>query len=185
MFCCASCVYAISSSITLTAPEVKKHRRIFTLMAERDREAALRLGRAIQVRRAELGLKRRQLHEAAGISYPYLSEIENGSKEPSPQRLRAIAEALQTTPEELLARGAELSLASEDALPGAVVPAVSHAPERSYFALTQANGPSEPSASLSPDPSSGEVADAVQDAIVWWSTNELPRLVRQEVDRYL
>src|SRR3954447_2344209 len=115
----------------------RAHSRQSTLMADRDLEAARRLGRAIRVRREQLDLKRRQLHEAAGISYPYLSEIENGAKEPSPQRLRAIAEALQTTPEELLARGAALPLEPNEVTPERSEP---DSPEaRSAFALSVAN----------------------------------------------
>ena len=36
------------------------------------------LGKAIELRRIELGLKRRELAERARLSYPYISEIENG-----------------------------------------------------------------------------------------------------------
>lgn len=52
------------------------------------------LGKAIELRRIELGLKRRELAERARLSYPYISEIENGVKEPSAKALRQIAEAL-------------------------------------------------------------------------------------------
>ncbi len=53
------------------------------------------LGRAVELRRTELGLKRRELAERARLSYPYISEIENGVKEPSAKALRQIAEALE------------------------------------------------------------------------------------------
>ena len=53
------------------------------------------LAKAIVLRRTELGLKRRQLAERSHLSYPYISEIENGSKEPSAKALRQIAEALE------------------------------------------------------------------------------------------
>ena len=43
------------------------------------------------------------LAEASGLSYPYLSEIENGRKQPSTSALTAIAEALEMNPSELLA----------------------------------------------------------------------------------
>ena len=52
------------------------------------------LGRAIQLRRVEMGMKRRELAIEAGLSYPYVSEIENGQKEPSAKALRQLAEAL-------------------------------------------------------------------------------------------
>ncbi len=53
------------------------------------------LGRAIQVRRAELGLKRKDLARSAALSYPYLSELETGSKAPSARALGQLAEALR------------------------------------------------------------------------------------------
>ena len=41
---------------------------------------------AIAVRRTELGLKRKDLAERSSLSYPYVSELENGTKEPSAAR---------------------------------------------------------------------------------------------------
>ncbi len=35
------------------------------------------------MRRTEMGMKRTKLAERAALSYPYLSEIENGRKQPS------------------------------------------------------------------------------------------------------
>jgi transcriptional regulator with XRE-family HTH domain len=49
-------------------------------------------------------MDRRELAEAAGLSYSYLSAIESGSKMPSPQLEGAIAAALGVSPAELLAR---------------------------------------------------------------------------------
>lgn len=61
------------------------------------------LGRAIAVRRTELGLKRKDLAERSSLSYPYVSELEKGTKEPSARALRQLAEALGLSPTELLA----------------------------------------------------------------------------------
>jgi len=61
------------------------------------------LGKAVELRRIELGLKRRELAERAHLSYPYISEIENGVKEPSAKALRQIAEALEMKVAELAA----------------------------------------------------------------------------------
>jgi transcriptional regulator with XRE-family HTH domain len=63
------------------------------------------LGQAITVRRAHLGLKRKELAEKAKLSYPYLSELENGGKEPSAKALRQIADALAMSVSELIAFG--------------------------------------------------------------------------------
>lgn len=51
-------------------------------------------GRAIKTRRVKLGFSRALLAERAGLSYPYISEIENGKKEPSTRAQRQIANAL-------------------------------------------------------------------------------------------
>ena len=61
------------------------------------------LGRAVALRRTQLGFKRRDLADRAALSYPYISEIENGFKQPSGTALTRIAEALDFDPSELLA----------------------------------------------------------------------------------
>jgi transcriptional regulator with XRE-family HTH domain len=60
-----------------------------------------RLGRVIMIRRAELRMGRRDLAIDAGISYPYLSEIENGIKEPSHKVLVGLGDALGMTSAQL------------------------------------------------------------------------------------
>ena len=66
------------------------------------------LGRAIKALRAEQGLGRRELADAAGVSYPYLSEIENGRKRPSSRSLLLIAQALGLRPYQLLQEAEQL-----------------------------------------------------------------------------
>ena len=61
-------------------------------------------GSAIVEIRDQRGMDRRELAEAAGLSYSYLSAIESGSKMPSPQLEAAIAAALGVSPTELLAK---------------------------------------------------------------------------------
>ena len=74
-------------------------------MARRGRENGSgrghRLGRAIKIRRAVLDMSRKDLARAAGLSYSYLAEIENGSKQPSGNVLERIAAALRWTVSEL------------------------------------------------------------------------------------
>lgn len=60
------------------------------------------LGRAIQTTRTGRGMSRRELAERAGISYPYLSEIENGKKRASSAALIEIAAVLGMRPHHLL-----------------------------------------------------------------------------------
>lgn len=62
------------------------------------------LGRAIKVARAELGLSRKDLAEAARISYPYVADIESGRGRPSSSALLAVARALGMSPSTLMAR---------------------------------------------------------------------------------
>src|SRR5206468_2367928 len=78
------------------------------------------LGRAIKVLRTERGLGRRELAELAEVSYPYLSEIENGKKRASSKALVAIAAALGLRPSQLLE--------SAESFVGAIAPEPSPAP---------------------------------------------------------
>jgi transcriptional regulator with XRE-family HTH domain len=73
--------------------------------------AQKQLGKEIKQRRLELGLSRKDLQEATGLSYPYLSEIETGKKMPSTQVLRRVAEALGTEASELLQAAEQISKA--------------------------------------------------------------------------
>jgi transcriptional regulator with XRE-family HTH domain len=77
---------------------------------------AARLGRAVQLRRVALGLKRPALALQARLSYPYVSEIENGLKTPSTKALRQLAEALEMSPAELIALADKLD--TSEAPPG-------------------------------------------------------------------
>ena len=79
--------------------------------APQDHEAwAEALGHTIKVLRTDLGFGRRRLASLAGISYSYLSAIENGAKVPSAKILHVIAERLELQPHELYA-AAEARLA--------------------------------------------------------------------------
>ena len=61
-------------------------------------------GDVIRQVREEHGLDRKELAEAAGISYSYLSAIESGQKLPSGTVQTVLAEALETPASDLLAR---------------------------------------------------------------------------------
>jgi transcriptional regulator with XRE-family HTH domain len=63
----------------------------------------------VKLRRTELGLSRRELAERAGLSYPYVAELENGAKQGSPKAIEAIARALELRPSELLAWSDDLA----------------------------------------------------------------------------
>ena len=67
------------------------------------------LGRAIASLRTAQGMKRMDLKQRSGLSYPYIAEIENGSKKsPSLKAVAAIAAALGVSSAELQARAEEL-----------------------------------------------------------------------------
>ena len=53
------------------------------------------LGRLIKAHREALGLRRRDLVDATGLSYPYVSQIETGYRLPSDRALRDLAGALR------------------------------------------------------------------------------------------
>ena len=59
------------------------------------------LGRFLEHRRGELGLTRRQLAERSGLSYPYISQLETGDREPALKAMRALAPVLDVRPEDL------------------------------------------------------------------------------------
>ena len=61
------------------------------------------LGRTIRVLRTEQGLSRSDLAKRAGVSYSYLSAIENGTKPPSTKIQMLVARALGVHTHELLA----------------------------------------------------------------------------------
>ncbi len=63
---------------------------------------AAALGHTIKVLRTDRGVERKDLADRAGISYSHLASIEAGQKQPSPQVLTAIAEALGIASHELL-----------------------------------------------------------------------------------
>ena len=138
---------------------------------------AVAFGRAVQVRRAELALKRRELAERASLSYPYVSEIENGAKSPSAKALRQLADALELSPPELLTRA------------GWGPPVEWDAAGSSYHAAragVRYAGPSTVGSGREPLAIAADlIAAMVQAEVTSWAQQELPRLVREEVRRLL
>ena len=61
------------------------------------------LGQAVRSRRNQLGLTLSQVADQAGLSVPFLSQVETSFAAPSLTSLFAIASVLETTPERLLA----------------------------------------------------------------------------------
>jgi transcriptional regulator with XRE-family HTH domain len=149
---------------------------------------AVLLGRAIAATRTEQGMKRGELAKAAGVSYPYLSELENGTKQGSTQKIGQIAEALGKTPSQLLARAESLALAeSSGPVPtpvSAVVPAAGSlgwtsaaASQASLMTSTQLAAEA-PMRSLPPI---GRAAVGQEDVVV----ERVTRIVRAEIEHWL
>src|SRR5664279_519386 len=62
------------------------------------------LGEYLREQRQSAQLSLRQLSEVAGISNPYISQIERGLKKPSAEILQALAKALRISAESLYVR---------------------------------------------------------------------------------
>jgi transcriptional regulator with XRE-family HTH domain len=81
-----------------------------------DLESRLRdLGEFIRDQRRTARLSLRKLSELAGISNPYLSQIERGLRKPSAEILQAIARALRISSETLYVRAGILEERDADA----------------------------------------------------------------------
>lgn len=148
------------------------------------------LGRAIQLRRVELGLKRRDLALRAELSYPYVSEIENGQKEPSAKALRQLAGALDWTPSELISVADRVvgdepsSMLLDEPSPSPPLRAPSAERAGTWTAApllaSQAGGPMDDvmSAWLTE-----LLARVVRAELARWAERELPAIIRKELDR--
>ena len=100
------------------------------------------LGRTIRLLRIDRRIDRRDLAEQAGISYSYLSAMENGSKTPSARLLYSLARALGLRDDELLGTVRE-RLAADPPAPSQPAPPAAAAP----LAISAAPPPSAPSQS--------------------------------------
>ncbi len=133
------------------------------------------LGKAIRLRRVERDLSRADLAREAEVSYTYVSEIENGSKQASSKTLWRIARALGFEPHELMASAAQWSEAASASAGAAPPPPdfspraeVSRAvgvpaspPDRSrWFHATSVGA--EPAAAAGPSSARGERPELVE-----------------------
>lgn len=142
------------------------------------------------MRRAEMGMKRKELAASSGLSYPYVSEIENGHKEPSNRALRKLAEALKLPPSQLLELAGRLGEESHD---GSVLlepesPMDSHRPAQSERALlAMANPLSQPESGAGSFDRwlEGLVRNVVRDELRGWARTELPDVLRSELRRLM
>lgn len=70
-------------------------------MAGSPKTGDMELGQKIATRREELGMSRKQLAEAAGLSYPYIAQIETGYRLPSTKHHLVLAGVLGMSLDEL------------------------------------------------------------------------------------
>jgi mannose-6-phosphate isomerase-like protein (cupin superfamily) len=75
-------------------------------------DVALRLGAAIRARRHQLGLTLVDVASQAGLSHPFISQLERGLARPSMRSLSAIAATLGTTAQVLMAEAEPAGTAS-------------------------------------------------------------------------
>ena len=79
------------------------------------------LGEFIRTQRERANLSLRRLAESAGISNPYLSQIERGIRRPSAEILKNLARALEISSNTLYSRA---GLIDEDLAPASVFEAI-------------------------------------------------------------
>lgn len=99
------------------------------------------LGRALRLRRTDLGLTLAQVSRWSGVSTQYLSEVERGLKDPSSEVIEAIAVVLELAlPRVLVLAAVEMQqgsvqLAGLGALTGAMTRAAPITPSRGQTRL--------------------------------------------------
>ena len=83
-------------------------------MATNPKTGSEEFGELLRQGRERLGMSRRDLVEATGLSYPYISQLETGYRQPSPAAIQKLADALQLSLDDLfsaMARGRRDELA--------------------------------------------------------------------------
>jgi transcriptional regulator with XRE-family HTH domain len=124
------------------------------------------LGRAIKVLRTERGMSRKELAASAGVSYPYLADIESGRGRPSSRALIEISTALELEASELLSAAERFvpRLASEER--GAPVAPPAASPSGSWFRTDPVKAsPAAMFADEAPQPSPREEIHHLVDAL--------------------
>jgi transcriptional regulator with XRE-family HTH domain len=82
----------------------------------------LALGAAVKARREELGLTQEQLYLRTEIHQRYISNVENGKRNPSYASLRRLADGLGLTTSELIARAEQIEKSGPPAISAAAIP---------------------------------------------------------------
>lgn len=72
-------------------------------MAESAKTGSREFGDLLRVARERRGISRRELAEATNLSYPYISQLETGYRQPSPGAIRNLADVLELSLDEIFA----------------------------------------------------------------------------------
>src|SRR5690606_39660885 len=104
-------------------PEVRAvaSRLMYDVDVSEEERTTIDLGEFIRQRRQRANLSLRRLADRAGISNPYLSQIERGIRKPSAQILKQLSRALSISSETLYSRA---GLIEDGANPPTVVEAI-------------------------------------------------------------
>jgi transcriptional regulator with XRE-family HTH domain len=103
---------------------------MYPKMASKDEANESPLSQFIRTQRELQELSMRQLADLAGISNPYLSQIERGLREPSEKVVDAIARHLEVSAEGLQERGGRRRTSRQDEEEESAVVAAIHADKR-------------------------------------------------------
>lgn len=148
-------------------------------------EAPASLGKAIAVRRAELGLKRKDLAARAQLSYPYVSELEKGTKEPSARALQQLADALEMSRTELMALSDKYAGVADSSPQRHVAPASVEGSAPMYHSAISTLGATPVDTDDLPAGVAVLVARLVREEFERFKRDELPKLVAAELQRTL
>ncbi len=155
-------------------------------------DSAICLGRAITAAREDRGMERGDLADRAGVSHPYLGELEQGRRSGTPLVIERIAAALAVTPAELSAASAAISGGAPPTFPpsflhvGAADPQVDIRPrsaQRTAAEPMAALRPFAPRAEVDEELIVRRVSSRIRAEVERWLDNELEPAVRAEVRR--
>jgi transcriptional regulator with XRE-family HTH domain len=122
-------------------------------MEQLDPAGAVRdVGRYIREQRRQAELSLRKLARQAGVSNPYLSQIERGLRQPSAKILKDIAKALRISAETLYLRAGILDSEEQDSDLIAAILRESHLTERQKQVLIEIYESFRVTSEANPDP---------------------------------
>jgi transcriptional regulator with XRE-family HTH domain len=130
------------------------------------------IGEFIRDLRQAAKISLRQLAERAGVSNPYLSQIERGLRKPSAEVLQQLASALRVSTPAMYLRAGLLDSEGQQGVLAAIAadPELTMAQKQSlsqiYETFRNENARHAPPASTEPDPSQEQLAALVEDVAV-------------------